>query len=100
MIHTPASLRASARHLDRQNQHKQQRAKRAQRVLERLKAGAVLYRHNQRGRAIWTLVWKGGNEFLTHEVITDALASGHLVGLGDALPFAGTELSQTYRYTE
>ena len=100
MIYTPASLRNSARRLDRENQHKRQQAERARRVLEKLKAGAVLCRHHQRNRVVWCLVWRGGSEWIAHEVVTDALASGHIVGVGDALPFAGTELSQTYRWVE
>ena len=99
MIPTPASLAKAARRLDRQNQHKQQRAERAKRVLERLKAGAVLCKHHQPTRIVWCLVWKGGSEFLSHEIVTDAFASGHIVGVGDALPFAGAA-SQTYRYVE
>jgi hypothetical protein len=100
MIHTPASLRASARHLDRQNQHKQQRAKRAQRVLEGSRPVLFCTGITSAVGLFGRWCGGGGNEFLTHEVITDARLSGHLVGLGDALPFAGTELSQTYRYTE
>jgi hypothetical protein len=85
---------------DRQNQRKRQRAERAQRVLAKLQGGAVLCRNHQRGRIVWVLVWKNGSEFLTPEAVTEALASGHVVGVGDALPFAGAELSQTYRWVE
>lgn len=99
MIHTPASLPNSARRQDGPNQHKR-RAERAQRLLAKLQGGAVLCRHHQRGRIVWVLVWKDGSEFLTHEAVTDVLATGRIVGVGDALPFAGAELSQTYRYVE
>jgi hypothetical protein len=84
----------SAHRLNRQDQHKRRR------VLERLKAGAVLCRHQQRNRVVWCLVWRDGSEWLAHEVVTAALASGQIVGVGDALSFAGAELSQTYRYVE
>jgi hypothetical protein len=99
MIPTPASLAKSARRLDRRAEAKRKREARAQHVLSLLKAGAVLCRQHQQHRVIWCLVWRSGSEFLTHEVVTDALASGHLVGVGDALPLAGAP-SQTYRWTD
>jgi DNA-binding transcriptional MocR family regulator len=96
-IPTPESLRRIHRRQDRQAEQKRQRQARAQRVLEKLKNGAVLCRHHQRGRTVWCLVWKGGSEFVTHELVTDALATGHVVGVGDA--FEGAP-SQTYQYVE
>jgi hypothetical protein len=98
MIPTPASLAKAARRLDRRAQIKRKREERAKRVLERLKAGALLRRHHQRGRIVWCLVWKSGSEFVTHEAVTDALTSGQIVGVGDTL-FEGAP-SQTYRYAE
>jgi hypothetical protein len=100
MIPTPQSLAKTARRLDRQAEAKRKRQERVARVLSLMKAGAVLCRQHQGQRVIWCLVWRRGSEFLTHEVVTDALASGHIVGVGDALPFAGAELSQTYRWAE
>jgi hypothetical protein len=103
MTRTPAPLRLrlSARRPDRQNQRKQQRTReRSQRLFAKLKDGAVLCRHHQRNRVVWCLVWRDGSEWLTHEAVTEILASGHVVGVGDALPFAGAELSQTYRWVE
>jgi hypothetical protein len=100
MIHTPASLAKAARRLDLRAEAKRKQEKRTERVLSLMKTGAVLCRQHQRGRVIWCLVWRGGSEFLTHEAVAAALASGQIVGVGDALPFAGTELSQTYRYVE
>jgi hypothetical protein len=100
MIHTPESLAKAARRLDRRAEAKRKQETRTNRVLSLMKAGAVLCRQHQQQRVIWCLVWKGGSEFLTHETVTDALASGRIVGVGDALPFAGAELSQTYRYAE
>ena len=88
------------RRQDRHAEHVRQRQDRAAAVLAKLKAGAVLCRHHQRGRTVWVLVWNNGSDFLTHETVTDALATGHIVGVGDALPFAGAELSQTFRYIE
>jgi hypothetical protein len=99
-IHTADSLRRSPRRQDQQAERKRPRAERVRRVLEQLKAGAALCRHHQRNRVIWCLVWRGGSEWLTHELATDVLALGHVVGVGDALPFAGAELSQTFRYVE
>lgn len=99
-IHTAKSLQKTRRRQDRQEVAKRQRQERAAAVLAKLKNGAVLCRQHRPGRIIWCLVWKGGSEFLTHELVTDALASGKIVGVGDALPFAGTELSQTYRYAD
>lgn len=97
--YSPRTRKRVNRRLDRRNEAKRQRADRARRVIERLKAGAVLHRLHQHNRTIWCLVWRGGSEFLTHEQVTDALATGRIVGVGDALPFAGAELSQTFRYT-
>lgn len=88
MTSTPVSLPNSARG-DRQK-----------RVLAKLQGGAVLCRHHQRGRIVWVLVWKTGSEFLTPETVAEVLATGRIVGVGDALPFADAELSQTYRYVE
>jgi hypothetical protein len=92
-----AGQRVSQR-LDRHNERKRKRQERARRLLEKLRGGAVLYRHHHNNRAIWCLVGRRGSEFLTHEVVTDAMASGHVVGVGDCL-FAGAP-SQTYRYVE
>ena len=51
------------------------RAQRARALVEKLKDGGVLCRHHQHNRVVWCLVSKGGSEFLTHEAVTDALAS-------------------------
>ncbi len=97
-VHTAPSLRRAHRRLDRRTAAQQRRRLTATRILEKLKAGAVLCRHHHRGRIIWCLVWKGGSEFLTHESVSDALASGNIVGVGDTL-FKDAP-SQTYRYVE
>jgi hypothetical protein len=97
-IHTQQSLRRVHHRQDRQSERKGQRQARAAAVLAKMQAGAVLYRHHQRGRIVWALVWKGGSELLTHEAVTDALATGQIVGVGDTL-FEGAP-SQTYRYAE
>jgi DNA-binding transcriptional MocR family regulator len=99
-IPTTHSLQKAHRRQNHQAEAKRQRQERARRVLEKMMNGAVLYRRHQHGRIIWCLVWKGGSEFLTRELVTDALASGNIVGVGDALPFAGAELSQTFRYID
>ena len=87
------------RRLDRRNKAKERRQERAKRVLEQMKNGAVLCRLNRPHRTSWSLVHKGGSEFLTHEVVTDALASDRLVGTGDSL-FGDDALSQTFRWSE
>jgi hypothetical protein len=99
IIHTSTSLQKAHRRQDPQAAAQRQRRERAAAVLAKLKAGAVLCRQHRPSRVIWCLVWKGGSEFLTHELVTDALASGKLVGVGGALPFAGAP-SQTYRYAD
>jgi hypothetical protein len=97
-VPTPQSLRRVHRRQARQAKAKCKRQARADAVLAKLEAGAVLYRHHRRDRVIWVLAWKGGSEFLTHEIVTDALASGKIAGVGDTL-FEGAP-SQTYRYAE
>ena len=67
-------------------------------MLDALRNGGVLQRHHRRDRVTWVLAWSGGSEFLTHEVVTDVLATGRVAGVGDTL-FEGAP-SQTYRYVE
>jgi hypothetical protein len=86
MIHTPESLRRSARRLDRRNAT-------AARVLQAMRGGAILHRCNHRHRAIWVL---SSGEFVTPEAAADVLRNPHVVGTGDCL--FGPELSQTFRY--
>jgi hypothetical protein len=100
LVPTQASLARIHRRQDRRAEVKRKRHERAQQVINKMRNGAVLCRHHQRNRIVWCLVWRGGSEWLTHEAAGDALASGQIVGVGDALPFAGTELSQTFRWCE
>jgi hypothetical protein len=79
IIHTSTSLQKAHRRQDRQAAAQRQRRERAAAVLAKLKAGAVLCRQHRPSRVIWCLVWKGGSEFLTHELVTDALASASLL---------------------
>jgi hypothetical protein len=95
MIHTPKTLRRTARRLDRRNRAQQQRRLTAARILEVMRDGASLHRCNHQHRTVWVL---SNGEFVTVEAATEVMRNPHVVGVGDSL--FGPELSQTFRYSE
>jgi hypothetical protein len=85
-IHTPTSLRAKNRRLDR-------RLVGVNRAVVTMRAGAALHLAYRSGGAQWTL---STGEAVSNAIAHSLIANPNIVGVGDAL-FAG-ELSQTWRW--
>jgi hypothetical protein len=88
------------RKLDRRNEAARKRQERARRVLDKLKAGAILRKHREGARTIWQLIDKQAVEFVHFETVSDVLRDLHVVGVGDTLFGEARELSQTFRWCE